>query len=113
MPVTSEELHVLSQILWRYLAPKWPLVVGVLVFQLLQALASLYLPSLNADIINNGVAKGDTGYIWATGSWMLLVSFGQILTAIIATWCAGKAAMGAGRDLRRDIFDRVAAFSER
>lgn len=113
MPVTSEELHVLSQILWRYLAPKWPLVVGVLVFQLLQALASLYLPSLNADIINNGVAKGDTGYIWATGSWMLLVGFGQILTAIIATWCAGKAAMGAGRDLRRDIFDRVAAFSER
>ena len=104
---------MLSQILWRYLAPKWPLVVGVLVFQLLQALASLYLPSLNADIINNGVAKGDTGYIWATGSWMLLVSFGQILTAIIATWCAGKAAMGAGRDLRRDIFDRVAAFSER
>lgn len=104
---------MLSKILWRYLAPKWPLVVGVLVFQLLQALASLYLPSLNADIINNGVAKGDTAYIWSTGSWMLAVSFGQIVAAIIATWFAGKAAMGAGRDLRRDIFDRVAAFSER
>lgn len=82
-------------------------------FQLLQALASLYLPSLNADIINNGVTKGDTAYIWSTGSWMLAVSFGQIVAAIIATWFAGKAAMGAGRDLRRDIFDRVAAFSER
>lgn len=104
---------MLSKILWRYLAPKWPLVVGVLVFQLLQALASLYLPSLNADIINNGVTKGDTAYIWSTGSWMLAVSFGQIVAAIIATWFAGKAAMGAGRDLRRDIFDRVAAFSER
>ncbi|CAG7844774.1 putative ABC transporter ATP-binding protein [Pseudoclavibacter triregionum] len=104
---------MLSKLLWRYLAPKWPLVVGVLVFQLLQALASLYLPSLNADIINNGVAKGDTGYIWSTGSWMLLVSLGQIVASIIATWFAGKAAMGMGRDLRRDIFGHVADFSER
>lgn len=104
---------MLSKLLWRYLAPKWPLVAGVLIFQLLQALASLYLPSLNADIINNGVAEGDTGYIWSTGLWMLVVSFGQILAAVIATWFAGKAAMGMGRELRRDIFGRVADFSER
>ena len=57
---------MLGKLLIRYLKPyKW-LLLGVLVFQFMSALASLYLPSLNADIINNGVSKGDTDYIWST-----------------------------------------------
>ena len=104
---------MLGKLLIRYLKPNWPYVVGVLVFQFLQALGSLYLPSLNADIINNGVAKGDTGYIWSTGAFMLLVSFLQISANIIAIWCAAKAAMGMGKLLRSDIFARVSSFSER
>ncbi|HZW42412.1 MAG TPA: ABC transporter ATP-binding protein [Agromyces sp.] len=104
---------MLGKLLIRYLKPyKW-LLLGVLVFQFVSALASLYLPSLNADIINNGVSKGDTEYIWSTGMFMLAISLGQIIAAIIATYFAAKAAMRAGRDIRNDVFDKVSAFSER
>nr|WP_205864783.1 ABC transporter ATP-binding protein [Planctomonas sp. JC2975] len=101
------------KLLVRYLKPyKW-LLLGVLVFQFASALASLYLPSLNADIIDNGLSKGDTAYIWRTGTLMLVISLGQIVAAIIATYFAAKAAMRAGRDIRDQVFDRVSAFSER
>lgn len=104
---------MLGRLLLRYLAPyKW-LLLGVLVFQFASALAMLYLPSLNADIVDTGVAQGDTGYIWRTGGFMLAVSFGQILAAIIATFFAARAAMQVGRDLRDDIYGRVSGFSER
>ena len=104
---------MLGKLLIRYLKPyKW-LLLGVLAFQFVSALASLYLPSLNADIINNGVSKGDTDYIWSTGMFMLAISLGQIIAAIIATYFAAKAAMRAGRDIRNDVFDKVSAFSER
>jgi ATP-binding cassette subfamily B protein len=73
----------------------------------------LYLPSLNADIIDQGVAQGDTGYIWRTGGFMLAVSLGQIVAAIIATYFAARAAMQVGRDLRDDVYGRVSGFSER
>ena len=92
---------MLGKLLIRYLKPyKW-LLLGVLAFQFVSALASLYLPSLNADIINNGVSKGDTEYIWSTGMFMLAISLGQIIAAIIATYFAAKAAMRAGRDIRQ------------
>jgi ATP-binding cassette subfamily B protein len=104
---------VLGRLLLRYLRPYRWLLAGVLVFQLGSALAMLYLPSLNADIIDQGVAVGDTGYIWRTGGFMLAVSFGQILASIIATYFAARAAMQVGRDLRDDVFDRVSGFSER
>ncbi|MHA7986086.1 ABC transporter ATP-binding protein [Rathayibacter sp. CAU 1779] len=104
---------MLLKLLVRYLKPyKW-LLLGVLIFQFASALASLYLPSLNADIIDNGLSKGDTGYIWRTGTLMLVISLGQIVAAVIATYFAAKAAMRAGRDIRDQIFDRVSAFSER
>ena len=104
---------MLFKLLVRSLKPyKW-LLVGVLVFQFASALASLFLPSLNADIIDNGVAKGDTDYIWHTGTLMLVISFGQIVASIIATYFAAMAAMRAGRDIRDQIFDRVSGFSER
>ncbi|MEJ3404716.1 ABC transporter ATP-binding protein [Rathayibacter sp. YIM 133350] len=104
---------MLARILIRYLKPYRWLLLGVLVFQLLSALASLYLPSLNADIIDNGVSKGDTGYIWSRGGFMLVISLGQIVAAVIATYFAARAAMRVGRDIRNDVFDKVSAFSER
>jgi ATP-binding cassette subfamily B multidrug efflux pump len=104
---------VLFKLLVRYLRPYSWLLLGVLVFQFASALASLYLPNLNADIIDDGVAKGDTGYIWRTGSIMLVISLGQIAASVVATFFAARAAMRAGRDIRNDVFERVSAFSER
>ena len=104
---------MLGKLLFRYLKPYRWLLLGVLVFQFVSALASLYLPSLNADIIDDGVAKGDTAYIWSTGMVMLAISLGQIAAAIVATYYAAKAAMKLGRDIRNDVFDKVSAFSER
>jgi ATP-binding cassette subfamily B protein len=104
---------VLGKLLVRYLSKYWLLLLGVLVFQFASAMATLYLPSLNADIINKGVAKADTDYIWSTGLFMLVVSFGQIVASVIATYFAARAAMGAGRDIRADVFEKVSGFSER
>jgi ATP-binding cassette subfamily B multidrug efflux pump len=104
---------VLAKLLVRYLRPSLWLLLGVLVFQFASALAMLFLPNLNADIINNGLVQGDTEYILNTGLLMLTVSLGQIVASIIATWFAARAAMRAGRDLRDDIFERVSGFSER
>lgn len=104
---------MLAKLLVRYLKPYGWLLLGVLVFQFASALASLYLPSLNADIVDNGVSKGDTEYIWRTGLVMLTVSLAQIVASIIATYFAAKAAMRMGRDLRDGIFERVSSFSER
>ena len=104
---------MLAKLLVRYLKPSGWLLLGVLLFQSASALASLYLPSLNADIIDNGVAKGDTEYIWRTGAVMLTVSLAQIVASIIATYFAARAAMKLGRDVRDDIFERVSGFSER
>ena len=104
---------MLGKLLFRSLKPyKW-LLLGVLVFQFSSAMASLFLPRLNADIIDKGVATGDTGYIWSTGAFMLAISLGQITCSIVATYFAARAAMAAGRDIRRDVYDKVSAFSER
>ncbi|WP_431790175.1 ABC transporter ATP-binding protein [Microbacterium paraoxydans] len=104
---------MLGKLLLRYLSRyKW-LLVAVLVFQFASAAATLYLPRLNADIIDNGVAQGDTAYIWRTGLFMLAVSLGQIVASVIATYFAARAAMGTGRDIRADVFGKVSGFSER
>ncbi|SIT71243.1 ABC transporter ATP-binding protein [Microbacterium sp. RU33B] len=104
---------MLARLLIRYLKTYRWLLVGILVFQFASAMASLYLPRLNADIIDQGVARGDTAYIWSTGSFMLAISLGQIVASVIATYFAARAAMGAGRDIRRDVYERVSGFSER
>ena len=104
---------MLGKILFRYLKRyKW-LLLGVLVFQFGSAFAALYLPRLNADIINKGVANADTAFIWSHGGLMLAVSLGQIVASIIATYFAARAAMSLGRDIRADVFARVSGFSER
>ncbi|WP_404429800.1 ABC transporter ATP-binding protein/permease [Microbacterium lacus] len=104
---------MLAKLLIRYLTPYRWLLLALLIFQIISAVATLYLPRLNADIIDQGVSRGDTAYIWSTGSVMLAISFGQIVAAIIATYFAAKASMAAGRDIRRDIYEKVSAFSER
>ncbi|KQV07056.1 ABC transporter ATP-binding protein [Leifsonia sp. Root112D2] len=104
---------MLGRLLLRYLKPYRWLLAAVLLFQFASAMASLYLPSLNADIINKGVSKGDTNYIWSTGVLMLVISLGQITCSIIATFFAARAAMLMGRDIRDGVFERVSAFSER
>ncbi|MDL9980506.1 ABC transporter ATP-binding protein [Microbacterium sp. ASV49] len=104
---------MLGRLLVRYLSPAWPLIIGVVVFQLAQSIASLWLPTLQANIIDDGVIKGDVDYIWRTGAVMLAVSFVQIACAIVAVYFGSRLAMGMGRDLRGDIFHRVVGFSQR
>ena len=104
---------MLIRLLRQYLRPYRGLLAAVLGLQLLGTIASLYLPSLNADIIDRGIANGDTGYIVHTGGWMLLVSGVQIVCAIAAAYCGAKVAMLFGRDLRGAIFHRVGGFSDR
>jgi len=99
-------------ILRRYLRPYTRPIAFVMVLLLVQAIASLYLPELNADIINNGVAKGDIDYIVRTGGFMLVVTFALMITAIVGVYWSARIAMGFGRDLRSGIFRKVETFSQ-
>jgi len=103
---------MLWKLLVRSVAPYTPLMTGVVIFQLAQSIANLYLPGLNADIIDHGVAVGDTGHIWQVGSIMLALSFVQAACAIAAVYFGAKLAMRVGRDLRAQIFAQVGTFSE-
>ncbi|WP_139738636.1 ABC transporter ATP-binding protein [Actinomyces wuliandei] len=104
---------MLLRLLRTFLRPYTPLLAGVLVLQFAQVMATLFLPTLNADIIDRGVATGDTAYIWRVGGLMLAVSLAQGACSVAATWLAARSAMGMGRDLRGRIFERVSSFSER
>ncbi|WP_182897020.1 ABC transporter ATP-binding protein [Microbispora sp. H10830] len=104
---------MLSRLLRTYLRPYSPALTAVVLFQLVGTIASLYLPSLNADIIDRGVATGDTGYILATGGWMLTVSLVQIACSIAAVYHGARVAAGFGRDVRSAVFHRVSGFSQR
>jgi len=104
---------VLVRLLRTYLRPYRRELTIVVLLQLVGTIASLYLPSLNADIIDQGVAVGDTGYIVRAGGWMLLVSLVQIGSSIAAVYYGAGAAMRFGRDLRSAIFYRVGDFSQR
>src|SRR5205085_7122845 len=85
----------------------------ILLFQTVQASATLFLPTLNADIIDNGALKGDTSYIWKLGAIMLVVTFVQVTFAIAATYFGSRSAMAFGRDVRRDLFHTVMGYSAR
>ena len=101
------------RLLAQYLRPYAPLLAGVILLQLTQAVASLILPTLNASIIDDGIATGNTGTIWRLGGLMLLVSLLQIGAQIGAIWFGAKAAMSFGRDLREAIFVHGLSFSGR
>ncbi len=105
--------EMLTKLINRYIRPYGSLLAGVLVFQLIATAASLSLPSLNARIIDNGVAKGDTGYIWTHGGLMLAVSMVQVAAQIGAVFLGARLAMGFGRDVRDAVFTRTLAFSTR
>ena len=90
---------------------RW-LVVAIVVLVLVQVITNLYLPTLNADIINNGVITGDTTYILQVGAVMLGVTLLYVITAIVATYLGSKASMGLGRDTRASLFRRVQQFSQ-
>ena len=102
---------MLLRIARTYLAPYKVQLALILILQLVATIASLYLPSLNADIIDRGVAKGDTGYIFSTGGWMLAISLVQIVATVAAVFLGARTSMSVGRDLRGAIFHRVGEFS--
>ncbi|WP_420176124.1 ABC transporter ATP-binding protein [Luteococcus sp. OSA5] len=104
---------MLVKLINRHIRPYWGLLAMVLLLQLVATIASLYLPNLNARIIDQGVARGDTSYIWSHGLWMLGVALVQVLAQIAAVWFGARAAMQFGRDVRDAIFHRVLAFSSR
>ena len=85
-------------------------ITVVVLLQLITTLATLYLPDLNADIINTGVAQADVGYIWRVGGKMLVVALVQVAAAIGAMWFASQAAMGMGRDIRTAVYGQVSSF---
>lgn len=89
----------------------WPWVVAVLLLQLLSTIAALWLPSLNAQIIDKGITAGDIDYIWNRGGIMLAVSFGQLISTVLAVYCGARVAMSVGRDLRRRVYRKVDSLS--
>jgi len=100
------------RLLVTYLRPYWRQLTFVMALLLVQALANLYLPELNADIINNGVAVGDTDYIVRTGAVMLGVTFLLGIASIVGVYWGAKTAMAFGRDVRSAIFRAVQTFAQ-
>jgi ATP-binding cassette subfamily B multidrug efflux pump len=104
---------MLIRLLRGYLRPYSRPLLAVVALQLVGTVAALYLPSLNADIIDQGIARGDTPYILGTGGWMLLVTLAQVACSIGAVWFGARTAMGFGADVRAAVFHRVGEFSAR
>ncbi len=100
-------------LLKKYLKPYWKALTLVMVLLMVQAIANLYLPSLNAEIINNGVIKGDTAYILSTGGFMLLVTLVLAAVSVWSIYWGSKTAMAFGRDVRGAIFTKVQTFSQK
>ena len=101
----------MTPLLTRYLRPHRGVLVVISLLLLVQAFTNLYLPNLNADIINNGVVTGDIGYIVRVGGVMLLVSAALGLSSVVAVYFSARTAMAVGRDMRRDLFERVESLS--
>jgi len=104
---------MLRTLLTTYLRPYRRAVITAVVLQLVQTIATLYLPSLNAHIIDDGIAAGDTAFILREGGIMLAVSLLQVVCAIAAVYFGAGAAMALGRDLRAGLFTHVQTFSAR
>src|SRR4030042_4193896 len=109
---TARRRSGLLRLLFDYLRPyRWPVAIA-LVLLAAQAIANLYLPTLNADIIDNGVVKGDTHYIMVVGAVMLGVTLLTGLAAIISVRLAARSSMASGRDLRSALFRRVESVAQ-
>ncbi|SFC61063.1 ATP-binding cassette, subfamily B [Nocardioides terrae] len=101
---------MLLRLLRTYLSPYKRWLAAIVVLQFVSTGAMLYLPTLNADIIDRGIAQGDTGYIATTGAWMLAVSVAQIICSICSSFFASRSATAFGRDLRRELFHKIGGF---
>lgn len=97
----------------RSVKPYWLWVLFVVLFQAAGVMAALYLPTINADIIDDGVAKADIPVIWRLGAVMLAITVGNIVAIIVANYFSARSSMQVGRDLRSRVFDRVQTFSPR
>ncbi|CAK19995.1 ABC transporter ATP-binding protein [Listeria welshimeri] len=97
--------------LMKRLKPYWLSITAVLVLTFGQVIGQLYLPTLMSNIIDKGVVKGDTDYIWSTGMQMLLISFASVILSVIVVYLASRISMGFGKDLRDKIFTKVEDFS--
>jgi ATP-binding cassette subfamily B protein len=104
---------MLLRLLRAHLGRYRGLIAVVVALQAVQTVAVLYLPALNADIVDKGIAEGDTGYIWRLGAWMLLVTAVQAVFNIGAIWGSAKVANAFGRDVRANLFHQVTGFSAR
>ncbi|MDH3681554.1 MAG: ABC transporter ATP-binding protein/permease [Acidimicrobiia bacterium] len=103
----------LRRLFGTHLAPYKTTLGLIVVLQAIQTSATLALPTLNADLIDRGVLAGDNGFIWRTGAVMIGFSVVQIVFATAAVWFGARAAMGFGRDVRRDLFHQVTDYSAR
>ncbi|GHO81701.1 multidrug ABC transporter ATP-binding protein [Ktedonobacter sp. SOSP1-85] len=97
--------------LLRFMKPFRLAIVLILILAFAQSMANLYLPTLMADIVDNGIAKGDTDYIWRIGGLMLLITLGGTICAIIGSFFSSRVATGYGKIVRSNIFTRAAKFS--
>ena len=102
---------MLARLLLTYIRPYRKQLALVVFLQLIATIAALYLPSLNADIVDQGIVNNDQGYIWGHGGIMLAVSFVQIVFSIAGVYFGAKAAMGFGRDVRHALFHQVTGYS--
>ncbi|WIM67471.1 ABC transporter ATP-binding protein [Corynebacterium breve] len=101
----------LVRLVSKHSRPYTGAIIAIIILQTLSTAATLYLPSLNARIIDEGVAQGDVPFIWRIGWIMLAVAFVQVITAGIAVWFGAHTAMGVGRDIRERVFGRVTRYS--
>jgi len=104
---------MLIRLVRTFVSPYRPWITAIVTLQFIGTVGMLYLPSLNADIIDKGVITGDTGYIVRHGGLMLLVSLVQVGCSIAAVWFSARTAMSFGRDVRAALFHRVGTFSAR
>ncbi|MDQ6921275.1 MAG: ABC transporter ATP-binding protein/permease [Candidatus Dormibacteraeota bacterium] len=104
---------MLIRLLRTYLRPYRAAIAVVVILQLVQTIATLYLPTLNADLIDNGVVKGDAAYILRIGALMVAITLVQVVCTIVAVYFGARTAMAFGRDVRAAVFDRVQSFSAR
>jgi len=102
---------MLLKLILKHSKPYTGWIIAVTILQLATTMATLYLPSLNAKIIDVGVTTGDVDYIWRTGGLMLIVALVQVVTAVAAVYFGAKTAMSVGRDVRQSVFEKVSTFS--
>ena len=102
---------MLLKLILKHSKPYTAWIIAVMILQLATTMATLYLPSLNAKIIDVGVVSADVDYIWRTGGLMLIVALVQVATAVAAVYFGAKTAMSVGRDIRQAVFEKVSTYS--